>query len=348
MNGLYGRKYKLTITCNPSVENKSNIEELVFEQKGTEDSDGLRIVFDINYPGISGWYYSEITIYNVNDYYYNKVLNEGSLITLEAGYRDNCDIIFQGFLFQVIYERENVVDKKMVLMCMDGDRLFTSGMMLEETVQRGMKITSQINKILSDNAKRLPMGEKAKEDINNYLNESSVKDLIRGETIFKTPSELFKEKFGYRGIGKKNTLRICGYNTKIEVIDDGKEYEYDKSKAIVISPSQGGLVGTPRQTMYGCNFTCLLNPKIVLVRPHCVVKLEGTGFQQMRARHGEAPIPLSGLGVADNYQIQMYQIIGVRHIGDSRGDQWYTYATGINLKGAIPVSPITYTDFFKE
>jgi hypothetical protein len=338
MSGLYGRKFKLTIVCNPNVEDQTKLDTIEIESEGVS-STGLRIIFDINYPGISATYFSEIIVYNMNPEFRKKVLKEGSVVVLEAGYEENCRVIFRGLLWQVLYERENVVDQKMILRCMDGDKLYTEGNMYNETILRGMNITTQINMVLSDSVKNIPLGETAKEEIETYLQDSGIQKMYRGETFFKQPADILHEKLGYRGINKTANIRFFAFHSVVEVQDDAKEYSYDKKNAIVISPNEGGLIGTPQQTMYGCNFTCLLNPMIVLKRPSCVVNLKGTGFQQMRARYGEDPIPTAGLGIADDYQIQQYQVIGVRHIGDSRGDQWYTYVTCCNLAGATPIGP---------
>jgi hypothetical protein len=93
------------------------------------------------------------------------------------------------------------------------------------------------------------------------------------------------------------------------------------------------LVGTPTQTEYGLNFRCLLNPQIVLASPPkwVIVDLSRISVVQLKAQYGTdkmVPImPVNG----------EFQIGGVRHSGDTRGDAWYTDVVGYSLAGRVPL-----------
>jgi hypothetical protein len=349
MSNLYGRKVSLEIWCTPKKAKQRDVDVITVEQSGF-DPETLRIVFDINYPGISGWYFSEISIYNLNKEDRNKVIEEGAIVTLSAGYVGdelNFGVIFKGYVFQTLVEREGVVDYKLTLRCLDGDRLFTDANICVATVTRGMNAVTAVNNILLPGTKReIPFDKqeltdylkshapKTDEEVNTSAVTNKVPDnLPRGQTIFKSPAEVFKEMLP--------GARIFSFQSKAHVMDDDEVFNPDTANKIVVSPEKGGLIGTPVQTQYGCDFTILLNPNVILGRPHCVVQLDNQAFKQVKVEYMQ--LPSSGIEVTKEYQIQEYQVIGVRHQGDSRGDQWYTHITGMAMHGARPTEMFTYT-----
>ena len=346
---LYGRRFRLKIKCDSQLNKENEVDVIVVEQNGF-DPETVRIEFDINYPGVKGWYFSEIIVYNLSPEYRNKIYDEGSIVTLEAGYvgEGNMGKIFEGFLFQTLFEREGVVNYKLTLRCMDGNRIFTEATMFDASIVQGTNQITKLNDFLSKNKKSIPLATGALEEMNSYLEGSEAGGLLRGETVFKSAESYLTEIFNWRGLNKKSGYRIYSHFSKIGIANDSdNNAPPDVANKIVISPSSG-LIGTPRQTMYGCDFTMLLNPKVILKRPACVIQLKGVGFQQMKAVYGQTPVPTAGLGLnLEDNSIMEFQVIGVRHVGDSRGDQWYTYVTGMNLAGATPIEPVMYTRWLK-
>ncbi len=334
MSNLYGRSVRVTIRLAPNQKtaNTNQIQSLVFESSLAQDN--LRITFDVNYPGVKGWYFSEIVIYNMDAATEKTIIDSGAIAIVEAGYgameksNPNFGCVFQGYVFQTLFERENVTDFKLTIRCIDGDRLFTDkNFIIGAPLKRGMDLTTKMNQILSRCLRTIPMAD-------NYT-PPDTPITYRGEVFHKSPAEAFNELYGWRGVDKESNYRIFSYNSVVQIIDDDSQEAPDYAGMITISPDNG-LIGTPKQTQYGCDFTMLLNSNIILKRPHCVVKLDNISFSQMRADVMNSPIP--NFEILPDYKIMMFQVIGVRHVGDTIGNIWYTYVTGCNLAGARPIT----------
>jgi hypothetical protein len=58
-------------------------------------------------------------VYNVNSALMQTVINQGSLVTLNAGYQvgSNYGTIFKGQVLRCTFEKENVTDHKLTLQC---------------------------------------------------------------------------------------------------------------------------------------------------------------------------------------------------------------------------------------
>lgn len=320
---LYGRKMKLTIAFAPEEEaeaDKVNLEEgidsIVIELNGNS-SKCQRVTFNIDYPGLSGWYYSEIVIYNFNENSLMQVLKEGAAVKLEAGYMNgNYGLLFRGYIFQALFEKENITDYKVTLMCVDGDRLFTenfTSFTIDSDRNNQVGIFNAIH--------AYSMQEIKNKKVTDKLNEEKH---ARGTTVFTTPARALNKLLSHYKMGEvaNNCLFTEGGETVVFDIGDPVD-----PNTIQVSPDgQGGLIGTPVQTQYGCDFTVLLNANIILTAPRKLVKLNNTQIRAMKAKQGAPLAPLD--------EDLEYQVIGVRHEGDTRGDAWYTHVTGINAAGA--------------
>jgi hypothetical protein len=335
MNKLYGRKLKLEIICNPNALLPLNVSDLTaginvgaqpiptldiitIEQNGfTPES--LRVTFDIDYPGLATWFYSEISIYNFNDSTAMKVIDEGARVTLSAGYQDGgFGVIFKGDVFQSLFERENVTDYKLTLRCVDGHRLFTENFSSFQLPPQHTQAAAY-NLIMSKSQTPIPIG--------NTPSKLGTKEFPRRGVVHTTPSQATHELLRFYKVDEaaNNQMYIVEGKTYVNNIADNTE-----EKPIIISPANGGLIGTPIQTNFGASFTCLLNPEIRLAWPTKKVKLDMSSVKQLKAVQGH------NMSCLD--EDQEYQVIGVRHVGDTRGNEWYTYVTGLNKGGAVDLN----------
>ena len=91
-----------------------------------------------------------------------------------------------------------------------------------------------------------------------------------------------------------------------------------------------GLIGSPQVTSNGVQFKVLLNPLIKIVNPSMLIYLEPTSvsIKQQLAQIGQYFTILDNAGY--------YQVGSLHHIGDTRGNDWYTEVTGINSNGVLP------------
>ena len=322
MSSLYGRKFKLQIVLNPKVNNPNSsantFDTVVIEQDGFSP-ESLRVTFDIDYPGYQGWYFSEITIYNFNQQTLMRVIEEGAAVYLEAGYQNGpYGEIFSGYVFQSLFERENITDYKLTLRCIDGAGLFDDNF-ISTALDAGHTATTRFNAITAYSQIPISTGK-----VTSQLGQ---KECPRAAVIHCLPTDGIREILGFESSTKapNNQMYVKGGQVNIVNITDKPDQD-----VIVISPGAGGLIGTPVQTNYGANFTCLLNPSISLSNPRKLVKLDMTTVKQMRAEVGSGPLSILDLD-------QELQVIGVRHNGDTRGEEWYTNVTALNRGGMQPI-----------
>ena len=180
-NTYYGRKWELNIVCADADKQRS----VVVLKSDKDTSNSLRVTFDINYPGYEGWYYSEIVIYNFNVETEQKVIMEGGAVTLNAGYEGgNYGQIFGGYIFQSLFERENVVDYKLTLRCIDGNKIFDNNFVAFTLNSRYTEQTL-LNEIVSRAQTPIPVGGKT-------TNIKSVSK-SRGVTVFGSPATILRE-----------------------------------------------------------------------------------------------------------------------------------------------------------
>jgi len=111
-------------------------------------------------------------------------------------------------------------------------------------------------------------------------------------------------------------------------------------QALVLSPGSGGLVDTPQQTQDGITFTCLLNPAIKVFSPEpMLVKIDNKIIRQMAIQY-------NSVGFSRLDEDGIYRVIGVTHIGATRGNDWYTVVVGVNqsMEGTLATQYKTQKD----
>ena len=327
----YGRKWYMEIKC-------INGATLSVGSHGFQGYEHLKCVFDVNYPGYLGWYFSEFTIYNPmyettdpeTDAGWNNI-TEGAEVSFYAGYVEGSDEgknysqIFRGRVWQVLISREDLTDYKITLVCMDGERLFLDNyceLTLEQYEHRKF-----LRDVASKAYRPLAMGTisplVAPEEIDG---EKKVEEghKVRGAVAF---GSLFQ---ALRAEVKTTNAFLFVRDGKAEVANLS---DSPTGKEIPIN-AKTGLIGTPQQIDYGVSFRTLLNPKLYIDNPLLWVKLDLSSVRvnQQRAVIGKY---LSKLPV-DGY----FRVVGVRHLGDTRGDAWYTDVVGYTITGKAP-GPLT-------
>ena len=94
----------------------------------------------------------------------------------------------------------------------------------------------------------------------------------------------------------------------------------DEARAQVITP-ETGLIGIPQQIQWGVKFKTLLDPRIKVQFPCYQVKLDSTTIAQLKRTLNTLPSMQDWGGY--------YNVAGVRHFGNSRGNDWYTEVTSV-------------------
>lgn len=313
-NPLFGRKWKVLV-LDPSGNEAWSVSDSDWS------NEALRCTFRIEQVGYQSLWYSDITIWNLAGDTTAEIVNntrKGFSVIVEAGYQSGSyGKVFDGTVFQPLFDRENVTDFILTLRCIDGMGLLTSNL-CKMTLEAGYDYAGVIAKMASSARTPIPV-----ERISTGLES---KKMPRGKVIFGEPRKYLRQMTQdsncqwWVGDGKLN----------VSSIDDAYE-----EQAVVFTP-ETGLVGTPQQTQNGVIFRVLLSPQITVRYPPMAVKLENTTIRQAKVNLGQVVSPLDQDG--------FYKVARVVHHGDTRGNDWYTEVTGVNLVGNVSALLGMYTN----
>jgi hypothetical protein len=115
---LFGRAYELIVMPSPAAG--GNQDPIIISSSAWEP-EALRITFEVDLPGYKSLWFARICIYNTGATLSRNLLVPGATVVLRAGYQNpGAGVIFRGTVFQPMFERENVVDQKITLMCYTG------------------------------------------------------------------------------------------------------------------------------------------------------------------------------------------------------------------------------------
>ena len=101
--------------------------------------------------------------------------------------------------------------------------------------------------------------------------------------------------------------------------------------AVVLGP-ETGLIGVPEATDAGVEARCLLNPQIKIgVQVSIASNLINETTQLSRFRPTLAPVA----ALANN---SLYRVLATEHVGDTRGQDWYTDIVGMALDPSLTIT----------
>lgn len=304
---LYGRKWRILV--------KSKSGTIWDVSDSSFDSDGpgngsLRCTFRIEKFGYQALWYSDISIWNLRGDTQQDIVQstlEGTTVIVEAGYVDGeYGKIFEGQVFQPLFDRQNVTDFITTLHCIDSMSLHHANF-VSTCMQAGYKYHDVINTMSKNARQPIPLG-----DVTQSLDQ---KTSPRGKVLFGDPRRYL------RNIARDNNAQYWFGDGKLHVSQLDDPYE---GQTLVLTP-QTGLVGTPQQTDDGVAFRCLLNPNLTVKAPPMVVKLDQAVIRQVKINQGMLVSPLDNDGT--------YKIVKVAYVGDTRGNDWYTECIGVNMAG---------------
>lgn len=314
-SSLYGRKWEMKITCNDG-------DELILGNDGFSGVESLRVVFEVNYMRYEALNLANFEIWNPNVETERKIIMEGAQVQFSAGYsQGNYGQIFQGDVFHALFTRENVVDYKLTLMCIDGHRLKKDNF-ASFTLRKEYRDMTLINELAARSKNPIPV---------NYVSPSiDQTKKPRGVAVLSSTDNKLRE------ITRTNGAQAFVVNGQLNV-DKANQTEIE-SEPIEVSP-QTGLIGTPEQEDYGIMFKTLLNPNFVLTCPAKWVKLDLSeitiNLQRISGPNpNNAPVPLIP---ADGN----FLVAGVRHWGDTRGNEWFSEVKSYSLAGKVDPRVVT-------
>lgn len=291
------------------------------------DPEALRVTFDIQQSGYTAFWWADICIYNANAATEQILIEQGDDVILNAGYQkgDNYGLIFTGKVFQPMWERENVTDYKITLRCFVG---------LEQVYQNF--VSASFARLSTQTDIVAGMAKQARSPIQiDSVDMAALrqKKLSRGKPVFGSPSKYFGQ------IADENYFSTFMSERGLTLGDLAPSGVPDVTYApalpptSTLSPTAGvnyTLIGTPQQTQEGVNFRVLLDSRLKVKRPGMQAKLDMTQIRQLPLTFGA-----SQSVVAPFEKTGTYIIAGVRHHGDTRGNDWYTDITGVTQNGLL-------------
>jgi hypothetical protein len=299
------RKYVVTVVLSDGTT-----ALIVSSSEDDKQGGALRCTFHVERPGYTAIYYAEVTLYNLTADTDKIIRSGGKRVIVEAGYESGpFGVIFDGDIFQVMWDRENVTDYKLTMNCVDGDRIFHDNFVSVALEARSYQ--SEIIDTMARNS-RVPI------PVDYVTPDISQQVLPRGKVLFGEPKKYFQQIAS----GNEAQLYVC--HGKVGVVKIQSDQVV--GEAFVISPDNG-LIGTPQQTEDGVVFRTLLNPEIAIKSPPMWVKLDMTAIRQVKLRLGQLQTMLDQDG--------FYRVAQVVHLGDTRGNEWYTDVVGITYMGKL-------------
>jgi hypothetical protein len=313
----FGRAFKITVT--PASFGGPPRETITLcDSRWSNGDDSLRCTFEIEMATLQWCWQAVVKIYNLNMSTQNTVIEGGDTVNVFAGYEADSlpdALIFQGRIWQPTWEKVDGVDTVLSLRCFFG--LFeTNSAPLNITFPGGsthLACVQQVTAMLG-----IPI-----EGIDT--DALSKKKLPRGKPTFTNVIQFFAQIaednhlhfwWGWNGINMRSLIPSIDTAELVFGPPFPNEVTIHPQNAVLYTPT---LIGTPQQTQQGITFQVLLDSRIKLAQ---MVQLDQSTVRQINRQIGTFPASLLD-------QDGLYIVIGIRYIGDTRGNDWYTEVTAV-------------------
>lgn len=322
---LFGQAWELVVTYATATGQ----QQTTITASGWEP-EPLRMTFEVLQSTLpSPWWFADIVIYNLNSAEAQNTLYNATWATLRAGFQTGPNlysIIWDGPVFQVLFDRDNVVDQRVTLHCVANPTqlaqivAFSVGPFASQQHLVGRMVSS---------IGLPPIGVEQGTQATALATRMQAKQYPRGNGVFGS-------------IGK--TLGQIANDQLTQRWQDGRQAymgdiaNADLTPAVVYAPQPSpgptltelpigvtaGIIGTPKQTPFGIIFEVLLDPRMKVALPPLVVQLDRSTIYQQLAL---LPNPNSEFFSPFTSDLKFF-VAQVRHRGDTRGNAWETEITG--------------------
>lgn len=301
---------------SPATQQFGRICTLVIsnQQGQALDLSQLRIVFNVKRSGVMSPNAATIRVYNLDSTTANLIKKEFTQVTLQAGYIGNYGVIFKGNIRQLIIGRESATDTYINIIAGDGDQAYAFAT-VNTSLAAGSSQTNHLNTALT-----AMQGQGVGQ---NYIGQLPPSTLPRGKVMYGKAVDHIQSIAQTSGFG---------WSIQNQQVNFVKLSTYLPGQAVVLS-SKTGMIGTPRQTISGIDFQCLLNPKLKI---HGLVQVDNASIAQYQLNPqvvgsaANTPVPLTYDGV--------YYIYVIEYDGDTRGKTWYCNL--VTLSTSISANPL--------
>ena len=315
-----GRAWSLTINNPPN--NKGIQKTYTFgSQSWTPET--MRIVFEVNITGYASkksFWTAKIELYNLAfGVVQNLLYGQGAIVQLSAGFQNGpYGVIFQGTVYQVMYERVEVVDSKVTLICYTG-LAETIGNFASIRGQAKMTQAALIAKMASGSNVPFPIDPASQPALSNL----PTTEWPRARAFFGDPHDFIdsvmsannlQSWYGFDGLGVTPMTNPANVTT------------------ITYTPTTG-ILGTPQQTLNsgglcdGVQLVVLLDPRLRVTIPPMQIDISSSIIRQFQYQPPNYQPILDPNGT--------YLVNGLQFRGDSRGNQWETEIIGLTTTNGL-------------
>jgi hypothetical protein len=287
------------------------------------DLSTLRFSFAIRRGDLQTPNSADIRVYNVAPQTADRIRQilptpEFTRVVIQAGYEGNYGVIFDGQIKQVRKGRESQLDTYIDITAADGDSAYNFAISAV-SLAAGSTPNDQVGAVLQGMAQYgISQG---------YMPELPGNPLPRGKVIF--------------GMSREELRKIAKNTSTSWSIQDGKVdfvplTAYKPGDVPVISAATG-MVGMPEQTQDGIRLKTLLNPNLKIGQ---AVKLDNASIQRYRYNLSINQQATNDMIAASNKinDDGLYYVMVADHMGDTRGNAWFTELTCLAIDATVPIS----------
>jgi hypothetical protein len=281
------------------------------------DLSELRISFKVNQADIQTPNSAQIRVWNLSRATSQRIEKEFTRVTLQAGYGDNEAVIFDGTIVQLRRGRANATDTYLDITAADGDEAYNYAI-INSSLLAGSK-PEDMYKAAVEAFKKYGVTD-------GYIPSQGLggQELPGGKVVFGPAKDWMRQ------LADNTNTTWSIQDGKVNVVTYGG---YLPGEAVVLN-SQSGMIGIPEQTVGGINVRSLLNPRL---------KYSG----RVRINEGDinrAEVSLVSTGVTQYLprlvEDGFYRIVVANHVGDTRGQDWYSDLICVALDDTAPPAQI--------
>jgi hypothetical protein len=329
----FGRAYSL-IVANASGE-AIDLSDSNFEPAST----ALRFKFQIEANDVETPNTARIRVYNPSSETVKLVIGEYNSVILNAGYPGNVAQIFKGTIKQYVTGKERNVDNFLEIRAADGDLAYNFGI-VNTSIKSGSTPNQRLNALVGAMSDAEAQAQSA--IVNGAQQQQISVDPAASQYLSGTGGILPRGKvmFGLArsfmaDLSDTAVARWSIQNGVVTVIPlDG----YLSATPIQIN-SATGMIGVPEATEQGITITCLLNPLMRIGRP---VQLNNADVTATTIKEQFFPsyTDYNLIATVGSATDGLYRPVVIEHVGDSRGQEWYTKLICLLIDPSNPSAPV--------
>lgn len=274
---------------------------------GGIDVSNLRIVFEVKKSDAQTPNSAVIRAYNLTQEIIQRARKEFQFVRLEAGYESNPGVIFSGNIKRLSVGRDGNTDTYLHIDAGDGDRDYVWSV-TSTTIGAGATPAGQASTVLSK--AEIPL---------RYNGLSNDRGLPRGKTLFGQTRDVMR--------------RIVEADGSTWSIQDGAVQAIKRTSVLPGTAfkltSKSGLIGVPELTNGGLECSVLLNP---LIKIGTRVQIDDASIADTAITSDDSAVNNAPSRSADGF----YRVLTVTHVGDTRGQEWYSNITCIDVDASAP------------